>query len=131
MLNPRRWGIPSTTPVSPPTMPFDVGTELFVAHHIVLEKKAMDAVKVGGTPGIAQGMVSSKSVGPVSGSYDTASIKVEDAGHWNQTVYGLRFVRLSRFRGSGPIQVGIGYNPLYPNSGQAWAGPPLWPGWYQ
>lgn len=106
----------------------DVGAELFVAHNIVLEKQAMDAAASGGAPGISQGPIGSKSVGPVSIGYNTQAALELDAGHWNLTVYGTRFVWLAKIAGAGPLQEPGGCGP--PGTGGAWAGPPLWPGWY-
>lgn len=127
LLNVQAWGIGNVVPASPPTTMYDMASELFVAHYLVLEKRALDAANVGGAPGISTGVVSSKSTGPVSISYDTAALKIEDAAHWNLTVYGIRFYRLARMR-AGPVQVGVGYAPLY-SMGTAWSGPPVWPEW--
>lgn len=100
------------------------GTELFVAHNLVLEAQARKNAAKGGTPGVGNaGPVSSKSVGPVSISYDTASAIELDAGHWNLTVYGTRFIQLARMMGAGPLQIGQGCAPY--GSGGAWPGP--WP----
>lgn len=129
LLNQRRWGTPSETATSPPTKKYDFGLELFVAHHVTLEKQAMDAASAGAAPGTGQGgAVASKSVGPASVSYDTSGAADLDAGHWNQTLYGRRFINLARIVGIGPIQVGIGVAP--PLSGSPWIGPPPWPGWF-
>jgi hypothetical protein len=104
--NTARWGNGSPTPVAPASTIIDVAQELFVAHNLALEKQATDAAKRGGTPGIATGMVSSKSVGGASISYDTGSIAEEGAGIWNATTYGLRLYRLFMYFGAGAIQVG-------------------------
>jgi len=50
-----------------------------------------------------------------------------NAGHWNLTVYGTRFIRFAKMFGAGPIQIGIGYNPS-PFGGPAWPGPDCNPG---
>lgn len=129
MMNQRRWGSPLTTADSPPKTQYDMGLELFVAHHITIEKQAMDAAKIGGTPGVGQGgPVSSKSTGPISISYDTGAAAELDAGHWNLTIYGKRFINMALMVGIGPIQVGIGHSPVL--SGSPWVGPPPWPGWF-
>ncbi len=132
MLNTCRWGVGATTASSPPTTIYDMGLELWAAHHLVLERRALDAAaKANGVPGQVTGPVSSKSVGPATVSYDTGAVVAEGAGFWNLTVYGLRFIRISRMRGTGPVQVNIGAAPVgtFP-SGEAWAGPPPWPGWF-
>lgn len=79
----------------------DVGIELFTAHQLALEKQANDTAVKGGTPGISSGPVASKGVGPVSIGYDTTAGLELDAGHWNLTVYGTRFINLARMVGSG------------------------------
>ena len=96
----------------------DLGTELFIAHNLVLEQQAKAAAANGGAPGISTGMVSAKSVDKVSISYDTNSALEKDAGQWNLTTYGTRYYRMMRMFGAGPIQVGIGNSPAF----SAWPG---------
>ncbi len=96
----------------------DIGAELFTAHNIVIEAAASRSVATGNLPGIQTGAVSGKSVDRVSVSYDAQAGLEMDAGHWNLTVYGTRFVRYSRMAGSGGIQVtgafigGLGGGPF-------------------
>jgi|WetSurMetagenome_2_1015567.scaffolds.fasta_scaffold218219_2 hypothetical protein len=115
LLNASRWG-----------QTLDVGAELFVAHHITMEARSMAESANGGMPGQDPGLVASKSVDKVSVSFDTGAIAEKDGGHWNQTLYGRRFLRLVRMFGAGPIQLGMGYQP--PNTGLAWSGPAVYPG---
>jgi Protein of unknown function (DUF4054) len=129
------WGPSSSVASSPPTTIADFATEMWVAHQIVLDKQAAAAAATGGDPGTKIGIVSSKSVNGVSVGFDvgatTGGVMQADAGYYNQTIYGQRFYRLMRIRGSGPIQLGIGQAPpfLFFNScgplgsGNAWAGP--------
>jgi hypothetical protein len=117
------WGIPSDKASSPPTTIMDLGTELFVAHNLSLEKMANAEASRGITPGVATGSISSKSVNGVSVSYNAGDTVEMDAGHWNLTNYGKRFVRLAKIRGMRPIQIGIGISP--PFAFGAWPGP--WP----
>jgi hypothetical protein len=127
MLNSNRWGQGAVTAVSPPTSSYDMGTELFVAHHIALERKALNAAKNNGVPGNVEGPTASKSVGPISVSYDTGAVIELAAGHWNLTVYGLRFIKLARMFGAGPLQIGVSCGSTGIG---AWPGPmPGWPGW--
>lgn len=84
---------------------YDNGLELFTAHNLVIEAQALAEAKAGAAVGVQTGPVSAKSVGPVSVSYDTASGIDKDAGHWNLTVYGTRFIHLARMMGSGGLQV--------------------------
>lgn len=83
----------------------DEGLELFVAHNLALERPAQKTAAAGGVPGIASGPVSSKTVDKVSVSYDTSAAMEADAGHWNLTIYGQRYIRLARMVGSGGIQL--------------------------
>jgi len=125
LLNQQRWGPSSAKADSPPTTTYDFGTELFVAHNLVLEKQAADAAAAGGPPGVNKGVVSGQTVGPTSRSYDTAAGIVADAAHWNLTTYGVRFIMLARMIGSGGMQVGIGCAP--PFTIGAWPGPYPYP----
>lgn len=112
MLNADRWG-----------RQLDLGAAMFVAHNLVLEAKVQAEAKVGGIPGGQVGPINSKSVDKVSLGYDTAVGIVPDAGHWNLSIYGTRFIKLARMMGAGPIQLGVGASPY--GSGPAWPGP--WP----
>ena len=98
LLNQSRWGCPSATATNPPTTLIDMATELFVAHHIAIEYRAQRAAAAGAPPGDATGPVASKSVGPISVSYDTGAAANKDAGHWNTN--DVRFTFLEP-RGDG------------------------------
>lgn len=115
LLNADRWGAQ-----------IDIGAELFVAHNLVIEAKAQAEFAAGGIPGGQVGPVNSKSVDKVSVSYDTGAGIQLDAGHWNLSVYGTRFIRLARMFGAGPLFAGVGYVPAL--SGMAWPGPSTLPG---
>ncbi len=125
------WGATSLTANSPPTTKADFAMELFVAHQLVLEKQAIDAANRGGDPGTKIGIQTSKGVGGVSVSYDVSAMVEKDAGYWNQTLWGMRFIKLARFVGSGPIQLGITRAPTFlffnnwglTGSYNAWGGP--------
>lgn len=129
------WGPSSLTADTPPTTLADFATEMWVAHQIVLEKQAVDAARTGNDPGAKIGVVTNKSVNGASIGFDVSAITggklQENAGYYNQTVYGMRFWRLMRVRGSGPYQIGVGHAPsfLFFNSwgllgsSNAWAGP--------
>lgn len=101
----------------------DVGYELFTAHNIVLEAIAAKEAANGAPPGGQVGPANNKSVDKVSIGFDVASGVELDAGHWNLTTYGTRFIKLARMFGAGPIQVGAGVPGAY-DSG-AWPGP-IW-----
>ena len=110
MLNAARWG-----------RQLNIGVEMFTAHNIAIEAKAQAEAVNGGIPGSQVGPINSKSVDKVSVGYDTGAGLQPDAGHWNLTVYGTRFIRLVRMFGAGPLQIGVGVSP--PLSGGAWPGP--------
>lgn len=83
------------------------GVCLFAAHELALARQARVASAAGGTPGTAVGVVSSKSVGPLSKSYDTSISKYADAGFWNLTTYGQQYWGLMLMFGAGGTQLGI------------------------
>jgi hypothetical protein len=114
---------------SPPTTEYDMGMELLVAHYLVLNKKQVDAAAAGAPPGVAEGVIASKSVGPASVSFDTQLAGEPGAGHWNLTTYGQRYYRLADMMGSGP-QMSFGAPQYGGANGPAWGGPPGWPGWF-
>lgn len=84
---------------------YDYGLQLFVAHNITLAAQNVAASGSGSVPGNISGPTSSKSVGSVSVSYDTASSIEPNAGHWNLTTYGKMLIHLARMIGAGGIQV--------------------------
>lgn len=107
--------------LSPPTL-YDIATELFIAHNLVLERRAQDEAAAGAAPGVTTGPVASKSADKLSVSYDVAAgIDAKD-GQWNLTIYGTRFIRLVKIRGMGPLTV-IGAGPPNGTFGPAWNGP--------
>jgi hypothetical protein len=110
MVDPGQWGEETY-----------LGIEMFTAHHVVLDVKNNMDVSVGSLPGLSRGAINSESVGPVSIGYDTASTLEEDAGNWNYTIYGQRYIHWARQYGAAVIYIGAGCAP--PFSGPAWAGP--------
>lgn len=123
LLNQARWGGPATTTNVADLTEWDLGAELFIAHHLALGRLDKAAAANGAPPGQYTGAVTGKSVDKASVNYDVSVTLDEDAGHWNLTTYGKRFIRLCRMVGAGPVQVGA--NPCAsPLSAQfAWAGP--------
>ena len=94
LVNPDRWGVLT-----------DQGIELVTAHHLVLAQCDQAATAVGGAPGEVKGPTASKSVDKVSGSYDTGAVALTDAGFWNMTTYGIRFMTIARAMGAGGMQL--------------------------
>ncbi len=83
----------------------DLGTELFMAHNLALAAKDTISASRGGVPGTSTGIVSAKSVGAVSTSYDVASVALDKGGAWNLTSYGIRYLQLARLIGPGGVQL--------------------------
>lgn len=81
----------------------DLGTELFVAHQLVIG--ARNQKNGGSGAGGAVAPISSKTVDKVSVSYDTGSVSMTDAGFWNGTNYGQRFWWLLQMAGAGAVQL--------------------------
>lgn len=82
----------------------NLGIELVTAHHLVLSARDELATTIGGIPGEMKGPTSAKSVDKVSVSYDTNAAALSDAGAWNLTSYGVRFLGLARLMGAGGYQ---------------------------
>lgn len=83
----------------------DEGLTFFVAHYLTLYLRSMDAVAIGGDAGQVTGNETSKSVDSASYSVDVSSVSLIDAGHWNQTTFGIQFLQLARMIGAGGIQL--------------------------
>lgn len=81
------------------------GACLFAAHELAMGLLASKTATAGGVPGISTGIVSSKSVGPISKSYDTGFAKYDDAGYWNLTTYGQRYWYFMNLFGTGGTQL--------------------------
>lgn len=94
LMDPTRWGAN-----------LDLGTSLFVAHHLAMAARDKAAADAGGVPGQAQGVLTAKAVDKVSASYDAGSISLTDQGFWGMTSYGIRFLTLARMMGAGGIQI--------------------------
>lgn len=83
---------------------FTQGQSLFVAHNLVIQRRNMSGAASGGS-GMSFGVVSSKSVGSVSVSYDNSLVVMPNAGQWALTVYGLQYLQLARMIGVGGVQL--------------------------
>lgn len=100
MLNACRWGAA-----------LDYGLMLFTAHNMVLEAQAAASAAKGGIPGTQTGVLSGKALGKASITYDAQAGLLPDAGHWNLTNYGTRFIQMARMIGSGGFQSSGGCGP--------------------
>lgn len=83
----------------------DTGLTFYIAHYLTLYARDMAQVDVGGTAGKVIGNETSKSVDGVSKSVDISGVINTDAGHWNQTTFGVQFYQLMQLVGAGGIQL--------------------------
>lgn len=96
--SPRRWG-----------QFYAIGQELYAAHFLVLDATDVQAATRGVLPGQQTGPAVSKSVGGVSVTFaEYATLEggaQSNAGQWNLTVYGKRYLRMAKMAGMGPVQI--------------------------
>lgn len=83
----------------------DDGLTFFVAHYLVLYARDMSFVDIGGIGGKVVGNETAKSIDGVSKSMDVSGVLMTDAGHWNQTTFGVQFYQLMQMIGAGGIQL--------------------------
>ncbi|MET3409467.1 DUF4054 domain-containing protein [Methylobacterium sp. 1030] len=96
LLSPARWG-----------ELYDDGVQFVTAHNLALSPNSATVAGSGGGAaiGVPTGIVSAKSVGPISKTIDT-SIGLEDgAGLYGATSYGRRYYQLLTLIGAGGIQL--------------------------
>jgi membrane protease subunit (stomatin/prohibitin family) len=85
---------------------YDWAVQLCTAHCLSLAGTNAATGAAGGAPGGGGGVVSSKSVGDVSVSYDTTiGMAPASASQWNATTYGRQYWDLSRLFGAGCVQL--------------------------
>ena len=95
MLDPNRWQ--DWRPL---------GMALMVAHWLSLDAREAKVAASGGIPGQAGiGILSSKSVGPISAGYDVSAGSEAGAGYWNMTTFGRRYYHMARLVGMGGVQI--------------------------
>jgi Protein of unknown function (DUF4054) len=121
------WGQPA--PAGQPLTLYDIGTEMFVAHNLAIEALNMFGAAAGGIPGLIPGVVSGTVTGQVTTNYDVANGVNPDAGHWNLTTFGTRFVSMLRLLGAQPTQISPSGSHI-PFSGPGWTGPNTAPGYF-
>lgn len=83
---------------------YSLGLRLYIAHNLALERMAARQAASGAAP-MGSSVISSRSVGPASVSYDTQFGAEQNAGAYALTTYGNRFLRYLRMAGMGPVQV--------------------------
>jgi hypothetical protein len=109
MVNSDRWGDL-----------WEHGVMLYTAHHLVLVQRAAASQASGVAGGGRIGVQTSKSVDGVSVSYDTSSVTIDGAGHFNSTMYGIQFKQMANLMGAGPMHIGADMNRQF--AGAAWPG---------
>lgn len=84
----------------------DTGVSYYAAHRLALASKLIGTGSNGQAVGapLSIGVVSSKSVGPVSKSIDTGVGSVDGAGEYNSTPYGRTFFQLASSVAVGAMQ---------------------------
>jgi len=92
---------------------WSVAVMLFIAHNMVLSARAVKSAATGQVVGDPRGVVTGKSVGDVSISYDSAAVAIQGAGYWNSTSYGMRLYKMFQSYGTGP-----NYAPGWRTSGR-------------
>ena len=80
---------------------YDNGQGFYVAHNLTLERQASAN---GGNEG-APGLVTGKSVGPVSKSYTQQDVTFSGGGNFNLTWWGREYLKLARMVGAGGLVV--------------------------
>jgi hypothetical protein len=93
LVRPERWR--SLTPF---------GVELFACHMLAMQRWAMQGGQ-GAVPGIAKGLMSSKSVSKVSVGYDFSKTAMDGWGPFNLTLYGQQFAFYAELFGTGGYEV--------------------------
>lgn len=103
-----------------------LGRNLFVAHYVTVDALMAKEAGMGGIGGLRGGAITSEGGDSVNVSFDVAGAAEVGAGHWNQTVWGKRYIRLAWLVGAGPVHVGAGSGGDNV-SASAWAGPLIGP----
>ncbi len=83
----------------------DYGLTLFIAHYLTLYKRAMGAASIGGDAGKIVGMKHRNQLMVFQNAMDVSGVLIADAGHWNQTTFGVQFYQLLMMAGAGGIQL--------------------------
>lgn len=94
-LNASRWGAL-----------LDFGAQLFIAHNMTEQARALKVAGTGGTTiGQVTGPLSAKAVDKISMAFNTDAVALEGAGDWNASTYGIRFYQRALMLGSGGLQL--------------------------
>ena len=82
----------------------DEGLLYYIAHNLVIAQRRAATAAVGGVPGTTQGPIASKGVDKVNIGYTTEAVTLENGGMYNQTDYGIQFLKLARMVGAQGVQ---------------------------
>lgn len=85
----------------------DAAAGFYAAHFVALAVQRAVSVALGrpvGSVGVASGIMSSKSVGSVSASYDVGVGQTEGGGSFNLTQYGQSYLTLLASTAAGALQ---------------------------
>lgn len=95
MLDPNRWA--DWRPM---------GMAMMVAHWLSLDAREAKTAAAGGIPGQSGlAILTSKGIGPVSAGYDVRAGDELNAGNWNLTTFGKRYIHMARLVGAGGVQI--------------------------
>lgn len=81
------------------------GVSLYVAHEITISVKNKQIANFQGTPGTFGGIANTKTVGSGTIGFDSSTSTEKDAGYWNLTTYGKKYIHLARMFGVGAVQL--------------------------
>ena len=79
--------------------------ELFTAHNLSLQAKDIFTSAVGGIPTGDAGAMTTKTQGEVTYQFDGAASSLQNAGTYNQTIYGRQYWQLRSVYTKGGIQL--------------------------
>lgn len=82
-----------------------LGVSLYTAHEITLATKNAQIAGFQGTPGTFGGIANTKTVGSGTIGFDASTTTEKDAGYWNLTTYGKKYIHLARMFGVGAVQL--------------------------
>lgn len=94
LFDPGRWG-----------SLLDLGVMLWVCHNLSLEFMAQQEAAVGNQPGVVRGTLASGSVDKASFGYNSNAVTLDGAGDLNLTIYGIRYLKMVKQVGAGPVYV--------------------------
>jgi uncharacterized protein DUF4054 len=98
-----------------------LGSELLCAHFLAMQQLVAQGGSAIGVPGLARGIMNSKSVSKVSVGYDVAVTAIEGGGPWNYTVYGQQYLWYAQLVGTGGFETLGNVMPSWAGTVVAWS----------